>query len=276
MVDSADRNENIFPSPFDFQITKSNSLLNGFFSRIGTTEVVLEWCQPNISAALGNNTVVMDVSGVGALDISGIITLTLPSGNYTVAQACDAICDLFLDNYNVLSPNNPILGVNQTSLGVLFSSVAPNLFLFRFLPGPLVNQLNILSPVAPPTLASTALVGCPDLRPYRYIDFVSSDLTLCQDVKDSSTAPIVRDVLCRWYFAWDEPPELDALGFPILMGYTRFAARRIFNPPKQIKWDNTIPIGNLRFQVYSDAGVLLSPPMNTVNNWLMTLQVSEN
>jgi hypothetical protein len=58
------------------------------------------------------------------------------------------------------------------------------------------------------------------------------------------------------------------------MGYRPFNYRRLYNPPKQIRWDNIQPVGNLTFQVYNDQGVLA--PMRTTTNWLMTLQLSED
>jgi hypothetical protein len=106
---------------------------------------------------------------------------------------------------------------------------------------------------------------------------VSEDLTYAQDLKDSSTQIINRDVIVRWYFSDDTPEQLDAYGFPILMGYTQFSRRRLYNPPKQIKWDRDLPLGNLRFTLYDQDGNL---PFTRVpsdsTNWLMTLQLSEN
>ena len=112
-----------------------------------------------------------------------------------------------------------------------------------------------------------------DLRPFRYIDFVSTQLTYNQNVKDASTATIVRDVLARWYFAYDQPPTLDEYGFPILMGYSAFCLRRTFSPPKQIKWESNMPVGNLTFQLYNSAGELIETEADT--SWQMTLQISE-
>jgi hypothetical protein len=75
--------------------------------------------------------------------------------------------------------------------------------------------------------------------------------------------------------AWDVEPQYDAYGFPILMGYKKFVVRRLFNPPKQIRWTNNQPLGNIAFQVYDDTGSLLTASAEE-NNWLMTLQFSEN
>lgn len=260
MVDSADRNEAVFPSAFNFQIQKNQSILNGFFTRIGTTEVVLEWCQENITTA--NNTITVDISGTGANTYFDTVSVTVTSGFYTIKDALDFI----INALNDLEPTT----------GATFSVVQDpgNVFIdcsgadATFDNTPLANQLTLDDASTP------AFIICPDLRPYRYIDFVSTQLTYSQDLKDSTTSPTERDVLCRWYFSYDDAPSYDAYGFPILMGYSRFCLRRIFNPPKQIKWDNNLPIGNLTFQVYDNNGLLI-PSSAEGTEWLMTLQVSE-
>jgi hypothetical protein len=55
MVDSADRVSANYSLCNDFQINKKNSLLNGFFTRVGATEVVMEWNTPNVSLELGGD-----------------------------------------------------------------------------------------------------------------------------------------------------------------------------------------------------------------------------
>jgi hypothetical protein len=61
-----------------------------------------------------------------------------------------------------------------------------------------------------------------------------------------------------------------------------FTIYRKFSMPKQIKWDNTQPLGNLIFEVYDDKGQILSShlgavyPDSTMPDWRMTLLVSEN
>ena len=261
MLDSKDRPSPLTTSPFDFAITKTYSLMNGYFTRIGTTEVVLEWCVNNISAALGNLSFSITDNN------NTVHTITLTGGAYTVAEAMDEIVALLnglnLAGYNwesTLAGGRPILGGGGTND---FTVLPPTKLSVQLGFDPL-NQVPEISQE----------LYCPDLRPYRYIDFVSPQLTYNQDVKDSSTAPFVRDVLCRWYFADDVPPERDALGLPILMGYTSFCRRRLYNPPKQIKWSSNQPLGNLTFQVYGDDGNIITD-FEPQTNWLMTLQFSE-
>ena len=268
MIDSEDRPA-IFVTPWDFQITKRESILNGFFNRIATTEVVLDWCDPNISAALQNDTLVFDLSGSGANTYVGSVTVTVPTGMYTVETLIDTIVD--------------DLNTKTGTTGITFTAAQFNnqQVYFDASGGKVTNIPNSklaaqldLQPTGPDD--DYVVEFCADIRPYRYIDFICLDLTYAQYLKDSSTQKQPRDVLCRWYFADDSPEALDGYGYPILQGYKTFCRRRIFNPPKYIRWDNNLPIGNLRFQVVDDAGNYLADNAISTSSWLMTLQVSEN
>ena len=257
MVDSADRNTTTFPSAWDFQITKTQSIQNGFFTRVGTTEVVLEWCEPNIVS----EDIIFDVSGAS---VRSNITITIAQANLTAAGLLDAIVDL-------MSPSNGCTFTISTQAGYVGIDCSGGKFQVVSTPLALKLGLNIGGGLDTRQVVN----GCTDLRPYRYIDITCPDLTYAQDLKDNSTAQSNRDVLCRWYMSEDVPENLDAYGFPILMGYLPFVRRRIFNPPKQIKWDSNLPIGNMRFQVFDDEGNLL-PASEDDTQWLMTLQLSEN
>jgi hypothetical protein len=272
MVDSTDRDFARFPSPWDFQITKNQSMFNGFFTRIATTEVVVDWNLPNISDVNGNRSLLFLVTGTYA----GLLRVDLDEGFYTVAQALEAIvanlngqtAPAVFTIYQAFAVTG--IGYNNGDITSITSPVAaPNL----------VNQLNFaVVGFGTPTVD----VNSPDIRGVRYIDFVSSELTYVQEVKDATTAQTDRNVLCRFYFAFDTPVPTDIYGFPILMGYEAFNLRRIFNPAKQIKWDPNLPIGNITFQVYDsnnqivDEANVVSPPLYKRGGFLMTLQISEN
>jgi len=257
MVDSDDRKSAVDPTHWQFQITKSQALLNGYFTRIAATEVVLDWFEPNISATLGNDTfTVVKTSGPTTY------TVTLSPGSYTVAQALDAIV-------SELNAAGTGLTWSIDGIGANCSLEATGAFTIT----ETLLSVALAFNDAAPSATNSFLFG-PDLRPTRYIDFTSSDLTYNQNVKDGTTNTFDNNVLCRWYFAWDNPPVLDAYGFPILMGYTEFCCRRLFSPAKQIKWEPNMPIGNLNFRVVDPDN---SPPTYTQpkTSWQMTLQLSE-
>ena len=260
MVDSADRNEAIFPTPWDFQITKNQSIFNGFFSRIGVTEVVFDWCVDNVSAYFGNDT-------FSITDASGIVRNITPLDDKvrTVAQTLDALVEalnalgLPVYVFEVVTDNG-VVGLGSGGVRD-----------FTINASTLASQLNL--PIGEASILQ--ILGCPDLRPFKYLDVICDNLTYAQDLKDATTSTTDRDVLVRWYFSDDVPEQLDVYGFPILMGYTRFSRRRLYNPPKQIKWDNNLPVGNMRFQIYDQNGNLVTVADDDTQ-MRMTLQLSEN
>ena len=267
MIDSEDRSA-VYTSPWDFQITKRESIMNGFFNRIATTEVVLDWCEPNISAVLGNNKISFDLSGSGANTYAGVVQITLADGLYTVEEAVDSIV---ADLNDLSGTTGMTFTVQQFSAAGV--AIKPSSGVIKNVPtGRLETQLDF----QPGNSGEYLVEACADIRPYRYIDFVSFDITYAQYLKDSSTAKQPVDVLCRWYFAEDSQEAVDGYGFPILQGYRTFCRRRIFNPPKYIRWDNNLPIGNLKFSVFDAFGNSLAQNNTTSSSWLMTLQVSEN
>lgn len=283
----------------NFTIQKNNSLLNGFFTRIAPTEVTLKWCVPNV----------YDISGSAGLDpllsasnffpsnvrvdISGgaITNVKIPVGLYTIAQALDTL----------------VVKLNAASLGATFSittnadgtsvaltstvayrfSLSSNNFVSRLGFG--VGGSYALSRTIynnRPTLSGTDASGYQvssssnpgtSLVEFDYLDFVSQQLTYNQELKDSSTDTIVRDILFRWNLTQQPSPYPDKYGFPIYPTYAPFYERRPIAFPKQIKWANNMPIGQLLFEVFAtpvtgaDAILLNADGYD----WGMTLLVSE-
>jgi len=256
LIDSIDRTSG---SSADFIIRKNYSILNGFFHRLGVSEVILDWCVDNISAATDNNTFEVTTG-------SGTFTVTLADGSYTVEQTLNAI----------ITALNAAAGIGVTfsiTAGVGFS-ILHGTAAFTVLQTNLSQQLNIVVGVN----SVDHPVNCPVILPYTYIDIVSPELTYNQSLKDATTNYFEQNVLYRWYFAWDGPAPVDGLGYPILQGYQRFVARRVLPFPKQIRWENNIPVGQLSFQVYSSQGTILLPSQtqNGELEWKMTCLVSEN
>ena len=258
----------------DFLIQKNNSLLNGFFTRLGVSEVYLDWNTPNVFKDLSNNVLRYDVSGVGSIAIPFLDNF------YNVEQMANTIATKLNDLSGATGLGWTIQALYPPGTG--FSLVPSNQGVYYALSGNLATQMGLDNPLG--GLGTGVRVVIPgggnysgskrsaSLTTIRYLDFVSAQLTYNQELKDATTA-LNKDVLCRFYFCQDIIPPVDAYGFPIHMGYTPFMIRREFNTPKQIKWSANQPIGQVSFQVYDQTGQLakFTPP----TNWCMTLQVSE-
>ena len=241
-IDSSDRTSG---TSSDFTINKPSNILSGFFTRLAVNEIVLDYSVPNIKASSGNNTFTVVTTGTGA----GTHTATLADGFYTVKLALDTIVDKL---------NTSIVGANPFSIvvsadGGVFLTVAAS-FTYSIVATTLSIQLDLSNPL---TVETNKQVLDARILNTKYLDITSQTITYNQDLKDASTADNVRDVVYRWYLAWDNEGSYDAYGFPILQGYKSFIQRRSIAFPKQIKWDNIMPIGQLSFQVYDSAGNLL-------------------
>jgi len=258
LIDSADATS--AASISDILISPSKSLLNGFFSRIGTTEIVLEWREPNVSSALNNINFTLEVQSAPTQ------SLILNQGFYTAQSALQAVVKAMND---VSGATGATFTLTNPAPG--FATITSSSPLFR-LSGVVPTLLGISNGLFAAFFTTNG--SAIDLRPYRYLDFVSAQLTYNQDLKDATSSEnFSRDVLARWYFAWDEAPQLDGFGMPILMGYTPFCARRAYSVPKQIKWDARQPIGQISIQIYGSSG--FAPANLEYSQYEMTLQVSE-
>ena len=275
-VDSLDREQTATnQSSGNFIINKKQSLFNGFFNRIALNELVLDWCIPNVSAAYqpANNSITVDlVPGPGSH------TVTIPDGNYTAAQTIDAIVRA-LNDPGAFGPGAFVIwdatgAPYNASVGGL-AYLHCTLGNYAFVPSELQGQLGIASN---PAGSNNSPFVCPAILPWRYIDFVSPQLTYNQDLKDNTTSVVNRDVLYRWVFANDNGSQtLDKYDYPIFQAYKSFIARRYLNYPKQIRWDNKMPVGQLSFQVYTPYGDLLNPAeFEGEFEYQMSLLFSEN
>ena len=277
-IDSADRNTTNYPNPYNFTIQQKQSILNGFFTRVGATEVALNWNQPNISSALNNDAVNFVANGVTK-------KIYVPDGFYTAYELLQVLALDASGSYGGTNVNFTVGTKQVPNGGEVYFTESPadwfiesndvNFSITAVSGNSLFNNLNIIFNDDTPSV----LGGTPDLRYTRYVDFVSPSLTYCQKLKDGNSSSATRDVLCRFYFA-NDTPQFDAGGLLQYVGYTPFNIWRQFNPPKQIKFDPNLPIGQLQFQVYDSNGNLI-PNLTLASNgykstdWQMTLQVSE-
>jgi hypothetical protein len=265
-IDSQDRGSG-FTSPFDFNIYKQQNIIAGFFTRIGVTEFVINWNEPNVQS---------NVNDEFSIQIGTTNTpITIPEAFYTVEDLLDEI----VVKLNTTSTGTWSIGSTN---GIISLKNASNQFTVN--PGALAYQIFNIESFG--VDASGQQILNPDLRLYKYIDIVSNNLTYNQDLKDASTGN--RDItsLCRVYLTYPTFSGLDAYGFPIKFGYKPDTLYRNFTFPKQIKWDNIMPIGSLAFQVLgsrldltngqpNEAEVIPFNPFYARTEWQMTLQISE-
>jgi hypothetical protein len=271
MIDSVDKTNGTTNS---FVISKNEALLNGFFTRVGATELVLNWFEQNyaggsITFNYGASSTTIFVSS-GIYTASGwlnafVVALNSVSGTTSLTFSAPVINDPSI-------PGVPVIPVASGSNSIYFSgtTVSSQKFLQQLLFA--YNQ-----GVAVAVDTNTPIICSPfaDLRPYRYLDFVSNNLTYNQRLKDTTSGFYERQVIVRFYFS-SEYPILDDLNYPILPGYTSFSMIRQYNPPKQIRWSSNQPIGQLDFSVYGSDGLLAVMNNTLQTNYQMTLQVSEN
>jgi hypothetical protein len=299
-VDSEDRFQDytaarntFLGSPYSYTITKSESLMSGFFTRIGLTELVLPWTIPNINRKTDQIQVVTQV-GVGA-PVTTVITL--PQGFNTPSQLAtllNAKIQPILATFSIVYGTTGVGGTLSLTPNFTYSSGAPgtnvsflpmvpNSAAYPFPPNTkqLFDILGFYSANSIPLANNTG--GTTFCQFTRYVDVVCNQLTNAQALKDASTQTVVRDSICRFYLSSDGsnqttvPCNAAAFSPPCCTPGTFY---RQYALPKQIQWvpNQNIP-GYLRFDLYDDVGNLLSEsdPFGNTNrtDWSMTLQVSE-
>jgi hypothetical protein len=273
----------------NFTINKSNSIMNGYFTRIAPTEVNLDWCVDNINQYWDNALLRFQPSLLAGAAIS-TINIGISNGKYTTAQALKQTISSF--NANATASTSQ-LTLSTIGAGGIFRGGEVSLQMFstatitpyRVVDDNLAQQLDLQGRTATyVSSVSQTAIGCPKILPTSYIDFLSPNLTYNQNLKDATTSLTTNDILFRWYLAWDSPEPLDEYGYPIYQGYKSFIQRREIPFPKQIGWKANQPIGQLAFQVADDQGRVLPPSLigvatTTANlsemEWQMTCLVSE-
>jgi len=282
LIDSADRPAQ-YNSAGNFQIVKSNSIFNGFFNRMAVQEIVLDWGIPNISPVTFNDFFIISYDDGVNPPVNH--TVYLPAGFYDAQQALDTIVSQLnisvgVAAFVITSGNTGVvMGIDQAAvpggtfeiLDALPTGEQANLALEIFSNEQVANGY-----------AQSYTILAPRILSLRYLDFVCNQLTYNQELKDADTSEKSRDVLYRWYFAWDTETSYDGYGFPVLQGYRSFIQRRLIAFPKQIRWNSSQPVGNLTFQVYNDTDEIVDPDAYPPNaggaemEFQMTLLLSED
>jgi hypothetical protein len=209
-IDSDDRYEDYLrrrttPTyPFRFNIQKNESLLNGFFKRLALTEFRLNWTLPNLSSAWGNNVLTLWYSNNPGVS-SASTTIIVPDGFYDVN-------DIALELQNQIR--------SQTGLTFYVTMNATNDYSISFKPPAsysiffqsqgsrereLVDLLSVPSRESvvgePPAGYYSTIIqsGVPNMRAMDYMDIVCSQLSYNQNLKDSTSAKVSRDMIARIY-----------------------------------------------------------------------------
>ena len=310
VVDSEDRFANYTEarsvsatSPYDFRINLPASLMNGFFTRVGISEVVFPWAIPNVNSK--TNKIIVRVEGpyAGPLPYPVVDTeIFLTKGFYTPAQLAAEVqlvvratvpnmANFFMTYGPVGSvSNNPAIfeyGSGTGNYGVAFVPMTP---LSTSWPYPntsrqLFDVLGLTD--ANNTPAGNAFSGFTFAQATRYVDIVSPQLTYNQALKDTGSQKVMRDTLCRIYLV--DPSNIQSTIEPSSAafcppGCAPTIIYRNFATPKQIQWLPNQPIvGSLQFQVYDDEGDILTDTEVVDSaigksrlNWSMSMLVSEN
>lgn len=289
---TATRNRN----PYSFTITKGQSLMNGFFTRIGVTEVVFPWVIPNINAQTNKINFIYDL-GAGP---SPLTTLTLDTGFYTptmlastLEQKLSAAMGLPIGQF-VVTYGIATIGTTAPTQRPIFElafTIAGANIAFFPIPGVDTKRkqlFDILGLTSDAYLYMPSHVGVDTYcQATRYIDIVCTQLTANQALKDTMSQTVARDVLCRVYVG-------DAAGVQSTVlpssptfcppGCMPTTIYKDYAQPKQVQWIPNQPVpGYLQFDVYDDAGFILTDMVPTIggsignaSNWSLTLLVTEN
>jgi len=291
-------------SPYDFTIRKAESLMNGFFTRIGISEVNFPWAIPNINQISQTVDVAYKFQG-GAETVETVI---MPVGFYTpheiAAYIQEAVRNLtgivgFTMSYGKDEVGNGAAGNPSFSYA---TNDADYQVAFRRITGPSTppsqKQLfNLLGFSALNSNFQLAAYGAYTYCQYtRYVDICCFQLTNNQALKDQTSQTIARDALCRIYLGDALIPGnipvriLDSVGANIPNpafcppGCAPTTIYRNFTTPKQIQWIPNQPVpGFLRFSLFDDTGTSLTKTVEFTDyatgvflDWSMTMLVSEN
>jgi hypothetical protein len=286
-------------SPYNFSITKNESLMPGFMTRLGITEVSFPWAIPNINDKTRTIDVFYTLAG-GPIQNQ---TITLSTGFYrpqeiaTVIQAAvrafNGGADLsgFTMEYGGTGPGDEPrfyynAGAGTSLIGFLpmtYNSVA---YPFNVNTKQLYDVLGFEATVNS-TLNNASSGFSTFCQSTRYIDIVCNQLTNSQAQKDQTSQSIARDMLCRLYLNTASGIQStvktgDAAFCP--PGCAATTLYKNFTVPKQIQWipNQNIP-GYLQFQVYDDSGDLLDNSIKIdgelngfpYTDWSMTMLISE-
>jgi hypothetical protein len=312
-IDSEDRYKDYLDaranptSPYNFTIRKNENLMAGFFTRLAVTEINFPWTIPNINIKTSEMVFAIEPSGQPVV----VSSIDLNFGFYTPADLASeittqisAVLPGFIMTYS--NPYGPVLQQVQNPRFEYDCSEGDKVAFFPY------EYNSAAYPWPPQTKQLFDLMGFTTIQEtlvnsgtgtytlcqaIRYVDIVANVLTSVSSLKDQTSQPIVRDMLCRVYLgdgggtgqSTTKCTAVDISGITNAFcppGCAPTTIYRNFTNPKQIQWlpNQNIP-GSINFQVYDDAGDILSNSLITPGSnigreqtidWSMTILVTEN
>jgi hypothetical protein len=294
LIDSQDRyllNKEGFyeakPETSPNNIYISHQRINGFgeIKRVSVTDVSFPWRTPNIN--IRNNIFQLRINNVDYF-------LTVPEDFYkpselalkmqTIANSVTGFQTIASQGVvPVYSNVGQPWSITTDAIGrFLITASGGATFTTKTLTdvkgyGSSINQvINYDTPSAPLPVPvfSTYRGGIPSMAYTRYIDFVSTNLTKHQRLKDSLTQLNYTNIIYRLYLE-------NQLDMP-LTNDTYFGSRpcdvyRQISNPKYIIWNKNEMISAVDIQLYDDAGdPLYIPSEDWEANYLLTMLLSES
>ena len=291
-------------SPYNFTIVKNENTMNGYFTRLGLTEIVFPWTIPNINPKTNTMVVRWAAAADPEIEFSGLVALPNGYEFLTPSQIAASVQDTvrnvntslssFICEYGN-SPNIPSFSYasGTNNFLVAFSPVAYNTATYPY-PSTTKQLFDLMGFTDYNTNPRLNAYGQSTLcQATRYVDIVCSQLAYNQALKDTTTQRIARDSLCRLYLA-----DGNGFGNNTLAcenssftppGCAPFVIYRQFRTPKMINWNSAgkayqpVP-GVLKFEVFDDAGANLTEMTSSdvlhsagdYTDWSATILVSEN
>jgi hypothetical protein len=275
-------------NPYNFTISRSSAIMNGFFTRLAVTEVVFPTAGlPNINKYTCFMNVIYKIGA--AAPVTAEITLNpgfyKPSDLAKAVQAAVRALTTDLSAFTMAygAANNCFFTYSTNTLNAIaFAPLAYNSSEYPY-PSTTRQLFDVMGFRAiNQTLFGAAASGFTNAVGMRYVDITCPTLTYNQSLKDTSSQIVNRDSLCRLYLIDYDPQSTvqpsDVNYTP--MGTAPTTIYRNFTTPKQIQWSPNQAIGgSLQFVVLDDNGNPLSGvgvTDVTCVDWQMSVLVSEN
>ena len=282
-------------SPYNFTIRKSESLMPGFMTRIGVSEVVFPWSIPNITDKTTVIYIDYTVSGspIARAELELLVAFQRPSVIADSLQTQIRALDASLAGFTLTYGDEQLPQFQYATNSTTTVGFQPLTYESADYPYPsttkqLFDVLGFTYDNSVQTVSGTSrLTFCNAIR---YVDIVCNQLTNSQAQKDQTSQTISRDMLARVYVG--SAPGVSSttsVGDPLFCppGCEPTTLYINYTTPKQIQWlpNQNIP-GYLQFQVYDDTGVLLDESLEQAGvpgsalflyglDWSMTMQVTE-